>query len=48
MGLQNITNQSIEAVTESEGAIEKNIHDARKDFGIDKCTNVISQIKVGM
>ena len=36
MGIQNITNQSVEEVTKSEGAIEKIIHDVRNDFGMKK------------
>ena len=36
MGIQNITNQSVEEVTKSEGAIEKIIHDFRNDFGMKK------------
>ena len=35
MGLQNIRNESVEG-TKSEGAMEKIIHNARKDFGVDK------------
>jgi len=36
MGLQNITNASVEEGTKSEGAMEKIIHNTRKDFGINK------------
>ena len=36
MGLQNITNQSVEEGTKSEGAMEKIINETREDFGIDK------------
>ena len=36
MGLQNITNVSVQEGTKSEGAMEKTIHNTRKDFGINK------------
>lgn len=36
MGIQNITNTSVEEVTKSEGAIEKLILNVRNDFGIKK------------
>lgn len=36
MGLQNMTNESVEEGTKSEGAMEKIIHNARKDFEIDR------------
>ena len=36
MGIQNITNQSVEKVTKSEGVMEKIIYDVRNDFGMKK------------
>ena len=36
MGLQNISNQSVEEVSKSEGAMEKIIHDVKNDYGMKK------------